>query len=171
MKKLLLLAGILVVGATSFAWPDKGHFQNNESYSEVIKVSANVVKDLTVTATDVEFGDVAAGMELNKPKKEGEITIKAAKDSKVEVKLCYPNGKEIAKNENVNLYRGGFLAANIEGKTLEYKPDFVAKNVIMKNEVVTIPIKGKLIVPDIAHFGEYSANIRVKASYKSFANN
>lgn len=171
MKKLLLLAGILVVGATSFAfpWPDKEHFQDNESYSNEIQVSANVVKDLTVTATDVEFGNVAAGMKNVQPKKNGEITIVAEKGSRVQVKLCYLDGNELEKDGSIELKRRGLSGdANLEGETLVYKPNFVATTVAMDSEEKIIPITGRLTVPDIAHFGKYSANIKVKAKYTSF---
>lgn len=170
MKKLLLLAGILVVGATSFAWP------NNNAGMGTLEVKANVVRDLEVETTPVDFGNVAAGMKEINPKKRGTITVKADKEdgvneARVKIELYAGSKGEVIGDNGVELNREGFpSSANLRGDKLVYHPSFSSRTVQMKDGAVTVPIGGILNVPDVAYPGNYSANIRVKASYTKFAN-
>lgn len=171
MKKLLLLAGILVVGATSFAhmpiWPG---YQDGKSY-DTLKVSAEVVRDLKVKATDVEFGRVAAGQTLAQPKKAGSLTIIGAKGANVNIAL-YQGHREIKDGETVALYRNGERSFNT--RPLIYKPDLGDTHVKLNrgHEKVgeyNADIKGTLHVPVGTPAGNYSTDLVVKAQYDMFA--
>lgn len=168
MKKILLLAGILVIGATSFA----EDVQEGQA-EEKLKVSANVVEDLIIETKEVKFGNVAAGMTLKQPKEEGKITIKALKDSVVQVKLYDNNGNEIVKNGTVDLYKAGIAgaSANLDGDFLKYTPNFVGETFRMNSDNHEIVMNGKLVVPEKAYNGEYSNQLTVKAKYISFGDN
>lgn len=172
MKKLLLLAGILVVGATSFAEgvQEKQYVQQDgEVYSTTLRVSAEVVKNLTLETDEVKFGKVAPGMTDLKPKENGKIIIGGEAGARVRVGL-YESGKDgaLVGRDGTSLKAGGGIT-----ETLSYYPKFGnngEKTVILENGEKEITVGGTLNVPEKAPAGNYSRDLVVKARYTNFGN-
>lgn len=167
MKKLLLLAGILVFGATSFAIGPFYHgYQDGKDY-EKLHVSAEVVRDLEVKTEEVEFGQVAAGTDKNKPKEKGKITITGTEGFQVKVEL-YDGKEKLGENKAVDLRLPGILGMTV--KSLKYTPDFYERTFTLKGDSKEIKVGGSLDVPVGAHPGKYSTDLIVKARYTNFGN-
>lgn len=171
MKKLLLLAGILVVGATSFAEGVQGKQyvqQDGEVYSTTLKVSAEVVQDLTLTTKEVKFGRVATGMKDLQPETKGEIEITGLAGASVKVGL-YEIDSETPIGD------GGTTLLTMNGETvLNYYPNFSEMTVKLESQGGNsgnkkIVVDGTLDVPVGASAGYYSRNLLVKAKYTSFS--
>lgn len=171
MKKLLLLAGILVVGAASYAL-DLDPMENNKTLED-LKVTATVVEDVTVKTEDVQFGEVAAGMKNLDPKVAGHIKVEqGVPKAKVAISLhrygLIDEGKQIDVGEAVNLVS----TAGLGTTPLEYTPNFSNQIYTLdKNGSLDLKVTGKLDVPDRAWAGEYSTTLKVKVSYSEFAKN
>lgn len=111
MKKLLLLAGILVVGAASFAG---GADWSSNSVEKKLQVTATVIENLKVQTHDVEFGRVAAGMQGIQPKNNGKIEVEGVKGASVKIELRHgenevEKGKEIAFWEKFAYIKNSFI--------------------------------------------------------------
>lgn len=180
MKKLLLLAGILVVGATSFAEPikvgedlywNRGFYHAYDNNTERdLKVEATVVADLKVETEDVEFGKVAANMKGLAPKKNGSIKIEGVEGATVQVSLFDEKNQEINQNTVVDLMPTD-IADRLRGYKLYYRPEFATITKKLENESEVIPLSGTLEVPPLVTAGDYSATLTTKVSYVEFANN
>lgn len=180
MKKLLLLAGILVVGATSFAIePIKvgedlywGGFFTYSAYDNNterdLKVKATVVADLKVKTENVEFGKVAANMKGLAPKKNGSIKIEGVEGATVQVSLFDEKKQEINQNTVVNLMPTNEID-RLRGYKLYYKPEFATVTKKLKGGSKVIPLSGTLEVPSPVTAGDYSATLTTKVSYVKFA--
>ena len=82
MKKLLLLAGLLVVAASAFA-AEAYDAPKTDSEAE-IGVHAEVLEDLVIAKQkDVNFGVLRKGSTKDAPEKDGEFTITGSKGTKV----------------------------------------------------------------------------------------
>lgn len=178
MKKLLLLAGILVVGATSFAEPIKVgedlywnrglyHAYDNNTERD-LKVEATVVADLKVETENVEFGKVAANMKGLAPKKNGSIKIKGVEGATVQVSLFDEKNQEINQNTVVDLMPAD-IADKVRGYRLYYRPKFATVTKELKGGSEVIPLSGTLEVPSPVTAGDYSATLTTKVSYVKFA--
>lgn len=170
MKKLLLLAGILVVGAASFSIPEDGVWvsQDGEVYSTTLRVSAEVVKNLTLETDEVKFGKVAPGMTDLKPKENGKIIIEGEAGARVRVGL-YEGGEDgtLVGKDGTSLKAGGGIT-----ETLSYYPKFGnngEKTVMLEKGKKEITVGGTLNVPEKAPAGNYSRDLVVKAKYTSFS--
>ena len=82
MKKLLLLAGLLVVAASAFA-AEAYDAPKTDSEAE-IGVHAEVLEDLVIAKQkDVNFGILRKGSTKDAPEEDGEFTITGSKGTKV----------------------------------------------------------------------------------------
>ena len=82
MKKLLLLAGLLVVAASAFA-AEAYNAPKTDSEAE-IGVHAEVLEDLVIAKQkDVNFGVLRKGSTKDAPEEDGEFTITGSKGTKV----------------------------------------------------------------------------------------
>lgn len=82
MKKLLLLAGLLVVAASAFA-AEAYDAPKTDSEAE-IGVHAEVLEDLVIAKQkDVNFGVLRKGSTKDAPEEDGEFTITGSKGTKV----------------------------------------------------------------------------------------
>jgi hypothetical protein len=167
MKKLLLLAGILVVGATSFAG---GADWDSNAVEKNLRVTATVVKNLEIDTQDVKFGEVAAGMKGIAPKQNGKIEIKGEAGATVKVMLKDESGNEVGEGSVVRLW--GPTSSNIK-ETINYHPEFSTKDYGLVNHGgygwKDIDVEGKLDVPENTTPGEYSAVLTARVSYVKFA--
>lgn len=82
MKKLLLLAGLLVVAASAFA-AEAYDAPKTDSEAEIC-VHAEVLEDLVIAKQkDVNFGVLRKGSTKDAPEEDGEFTITGSKGTKV----------------------------------------------------------------------------------------
>lgn len=164
MKKLLLLAGILVVGAASFAG---GADWSSNSVEKELQVTATVIENLKVQTHDVEFGRVAAGMQGIQPKNNGKIEVEGVKGASVKIELRHgedevEKGKEIAFGEK---------GSPIVRTPLYYTPDFEEKVITLNGDGYgSVDLQGSLRVPENTPVGDYAAVLTTKVYYTGFAN-
>ena len=91
MKKLLLLAGLLVVASSAFA-AEAYDTPKTESEAE-IGVHAEVLEDLVIAKQkDVNFGVLRKGATKDAPEEDGEFTITGSKGTKVLLSVKDANG-------------------------------------------------------------------------------
>ncbi len=179
MKKLLLLAGILVIGATSFAHKgDGGHRPSKPEWSKPVwtdttsgekelQVRAEVVKKLVVNTKDVDFGRVAPDTKLNAPKEYGRIEIDGEAGHMVKVAVL-SDEQEVKNGEALYLKKNG---GHGNETTVEYtlKLGNGQNKYYLRNGKEEIPVGGSLNVASGAESGNYSTNLIVKVSYDTFA--
>lgn len=172
MKKLLLLAGILVVGAASYAWLPGA--EDNKTLGD-LEVKATVVKDVTVETKPVLFEEVAAGMKNLDPKVAGHINVTGVPKAKVAISLheygAINEGKQIEVGQKVKLIPSGILAPGL-ATPLMYAPNFPNQIYTLdKNGSLDLKVTGKLDVPEDAYADDYLTTLKVKVSYSEFAKN
>lgn len=180
MKKMLLLAGILVVGATSFAggdWPGWGWpggskpqrpaWEDTTSGETELQVRAEVVKKLKVSTSPVDFGRVAPGTKLDAPKENGRIEIDGEAGHMVKVAVL-SDEQEVKNGEALYLKKNG---GHGNETTVEYtlKLGNGQNKYYLRNGKEEIPVGGSLNVASGAESGNYSTNLIVKVSYDTFA--
>lgn len=155
MKKRLLL--LCFVGITA------GLFAGEESAkTEDINVTAEVIKPLNIETKTVEFGKVAQGATLSRPKEDGELTITGEAGQSIKVQFA-ANGEQWKDNISDAIVK---LKQNGKTGELTYTPALAtALNTNLQGGKTTSKIVGTLVVPQNAEVGAYKGNLKVKVYY------
>lgn len=198
MKKLLLLAGLLVVAASAFAKVE------TEATTEEIGVYAEVLESLKVERVrDVEFGILERNVTKSEPVQNGEFTISGSKGSKVELSVIDTNAIGVTQDHTykkidgtpipIDLILTGVNMDNIKNnfdkkKMTSYLNVYDESSSIItgdvaldnlndpytngtdKTQVNTFYIKGSLKPSAEQYSGKYKGGLKVKVIHKGWLN-
>lgn len=162
MKKTMLVLCFASMALTVMA----ADSINTEKTAEV-KVTAEVVKPLSIQAEPVDFGRVISGTEVDKPVTEGKISITC--DTKQKVLVQFSDGKVENWKNNISDVQVKLMAEDgNSNEELTYMPavDPEPTEEIFHTGTVEMKLLGKLTVPAEAESGKYTGTLKVKVKYE-----
>lgn len=171
MKKLLLLAGVLVVSGTVLG--------AGMSDSADLNVKAQIIKPLKVTTAPVDFGILTQGQTNATEEKAGEIRIEGEKGKVVSIELenlVAPNylghncGVTLVNTNDESSTLNAILYSTDEGRNgkgrLPIGSVFKDNFAIEENNSLVFPVTGNIqTVPENAASGTYNGTITVNVRY------
>lgn len=155
MRKIFLVMGVMALFATGFA-----------ANSSNVNVRAEVVDDLEIKTTDVDFGLVNRG-NVDSPVTPGYLEINGEQNKSVKVEILY-NDVLVTENNSVHLKNGTSV--------LEYRPKLLQQGTGVELEngksvylgdggQAKFDIEGTLNVPANAASGEHTGDMKIRVQY------
>lgn len=150
MKKMMLLAGLLVLGTMGYA--------DGSTDTAEFNARVNVVSKVGVSTTNIDFGDVAQGTTVNE-KTKGTVTITGAEGKNVKVEFLKGGS---AWDGNFNFNQDGLTAS----ATVDNWSGVYSNTVTLEGGEHVLTLSGKVIVGENVPAAKYdSEDITVKVTY------
>ncbi|MCF2674030.1 DUF4402 domain-containing protein [Fusobacterium varium] len=165
MKKLLLLSSILAISTTIFG--------TGMSSSDDLKVTAQIIKPLSITTKEVNFGIITVGQKeisTEGTSGDGKIEVKGEANSNVRFQLDGLSSSIILKtNDSANT-----LSANLKGVNSSSSSEsstnlaelFDRQHALNENGSIAFIIHGTIPdVPESTASGLYTGTVKITAEY------
>ncbi|MHD0315388.1 DUF4402 domain-containing protein [Fusobacterium varium] len=165
MKKLLLLSSILAISTTIFG--------TGMSSSDDLKVTAQIIKPLSITTKEVNFGIITVGQKeisTEGTSGDGKIEVKGEANSNVRFQLDGLSSSIILKtNDSANT-----LSANLKGVNSSSSSEsstnlaelFDRQHALNENGSIAFIIHGTIPdVPEGTASGLYTGTVKITAKY------
>lgn len=165
MKKLLLLSSILAISTTIFG--------TGMSSSDDLKVTAQIIKPLSITTKEVNFGIITVGQKnisTEGTSGDGKIEVNGEANSNVRFQLDGLNSSIILKtNDSANT-----LSANLKGVNSSSSSEsstnlaelFDRQHALNENGSIAFIIHGTIPdVPEGTASGLYTGTVKITAEY------
>ena len=165
MKKLLLLSSILAISTTIFG--------TGMSSSDDLKVTAQIIKPLSITTKEVNFGIITVGQKnisTEGTSGDGKIEVKGEANSNVRFQLDGLSSSIILKtNDSANT-----LSANLKGVNSSSSSEsstnlaelFDRQHALNENGSIAFIIHGTIPdVPEGTASGLYTGTVKITAEY------
>ena len=153
MKKMMLLAGLLVLGTMGYAVGTSG-----DTATATFEAKVNVVSKVEVKAENIDFGDVAQGTTANE-KTKGKVAITGAVGKNVKVEFLKGDS---AWDGNFNFNQEG-LSASAKVDTWD---NIYSKTIKLEEGENILTLSGSVTVGDTVPAQEYNSDaITVKVTY------
>ncbi|WP_462425521.1 DUF4402 domain-containing protein [Fusobacterium varium] len=164
MKKLLLLSSILAISTTIFG--------TGMSSSDDLKVTAQIIKPLSITTKEVNFGIITVGQKnisTEGTSGDGKIEVNGEANSNVRFQLDGLNSSIILKtNDSANT-----LSANLKGVNSSSSESstnlaelFDRQHALNENGSIAFIIHGTIPdVPEGTASGLYTGTVKITAEY------
>lgn len=174
MKKLLLLSSILAISTTIFG--------TGMSSSDDLKVTAQIIKPLSITTKEVNFGIITVGQQnisTEGTSGDGKIEVKGEANSNVRFQLdgLHNAGKRsssiiLKTNNSTNTLSANLTGANLTGvnSSSESSTDlanlFDRQHALNENGSIAFIIHGTIPdVPEGTASGLYTGTVKITAEY------